>query len=314
MSEQALLSIDEILAALTFDTSEVPAEALRQARDRWPEIADRFLDLLRRATGEMSDAEADAVGYGIYLAAQARDARAYPLLCALARHPTRLEELIGDGVTEDIEALFVRLFDGDVAPLKALIEDEGAYEFVREGALYALAWLTAEGRVPRETMRDYLAWLFDHLRPQRGANYVWIGWQSAVAALGFAEFTPQVMQLYKDGRISKRDISPGEFREDLAKAQAVSEPLAAFETHIGPRIDQLDDLIAFMGTWASFQPGYDDGKDGDDDLLPPSTASRLTSNDGVYINPYRHVGRNDPCPCGSGKKFKKCCLGIVGGG
>ena len=24
-------------------------------------------------------------------------------------------------------------------------------------------------------------------------------------------------------------------------------------------------------------------------------------------NPYRHVGRNDPCPCGSGKKFKRCC-------
>jgi len=23
----------------------------------------------------------------------------------------------------------------------------------------------------------------------------------------------------------------------------------------------------------------------------------------------RVVGRNDPCPCGSGKKFKKCCLG-----
>jgi SWIM/SEC-C metal-binding protein len=21
------------------------------------------------------------------------------------------------------------------------------------------------------------------------------------------------------------------------------------------------------------------------------------------------VGRNDPCPCGSGKKFKKCCVG-----
>jgi uncharacterized protein YecA (UPF0149 family) len=21
------------------------------------------------------------------------------------------------------------------------------------------------------------------------------------------------------------------------------------------------------------------------------------------------VGRNDPCPCGSGKKFKKCCGG-----
>jgi len=25
-------------------------------------------------------------------------------------------------------------------------------------------------------------------------------------------------------------------------------------------------------------------------------------------NPLRDVGRNDPCPCGSGGKFKKCCL------
>jgi hypothetical protein len=26
------------------------------------------------------------------------------------------------------------------------------------------------------------------------------------------------------------------------------------------------------------------------------------------VNLYKGVGRNDPCPCGSGKKFKKCCL------
>ncbi|MBF9000820.1 SEC-C metal-binding domain-containing protein [Vibrio nitrifigilis] len=25
------------------------------------------------------------------------------------------------------------------------------------------------------------------------------------------------------------------------------------------------------------------------------------------INPYKTVGRNDSCPCGSGKKFKQCC-------
>ncbi len=23
------------------------------------------------------------------------------------------------------------------------------------------------------------------------------------------------------------------------------------------------------------------------------------------------VGRNDPCPCGSGQKYKKCCLGLL---
>ncbi|MBL8906105.1 MAG: SEC-C domain-containing protein [Rhizobiales bacterium] len=28
-----------------------------------------------------------------------------------------------------------------------------------------------------------------------------------------------------------------------------------------------------------------------------------------YRNPFKDVGRNDPCPCGSGAKFKKCCGG-----
>ena len=26
------------------------------------------------------------------------------------------------------------------------------------------------------------------------------------------------------------------------------------------------------------------------------------------VNEHRDVGRNDPCPCGSGLKYKKCCL------
>ncbi|MGR6834451.1 SEC-C metal-binding domain-containing protein [Aliivibrio wodanis] len=28
---------------------------------------------------------------------------------------------------------------------------------------------------------------------------------------------------------------------------------------------------------------------------------------GQKVNPYKNVGRNDACPCESGKKFKKCC-------
>jgi SEC-C motif-containing protein len=28
---------------------------------------------------------------------------------------------------------------------------------------------------------------------------------------------------------------------------------------------------------------------------------------GQYVREAPKVGRNDPCPCGSGKKFKKCC-------
>ena len=45
---------------------------------------------------------------------------------------------------------------------------------------------------------------------------------------------------------------------------------------------------------------YDDdleGEDFDDDEYYPDT----------YVRPAPKIGRNDPCPCGSGKKYKKCC-------
>jgi uncharacterized protein YecA (UPF0149 family) len=37
-------------------------------------------------------------------------------------------------------------------------------------------------------------------------------------------------------------------------------------------------------------------------------AWRLKRDSG-RLSPIRHgkIGRNDPCPCGSGRKFKKCC-------
>jgi hypothetical protein len=42
-----------------------------------------------------------------------------------------------------------------------------------------------------------------------------------------------------------------------------------------------------------------------------SFAGDAVFDDAIRKFPVRHavkVGRNDPCPCGSGKKFKKCCL------
>jgi uncharacterized protein YecA (UPF0149 family) len=34
-------------------------------------------------------------------------------------------------------------------------------------------------------------------------------------------------------------------------------------------------------------------------ILPQGSATHLET---------RRIGRNAPCPCGSGKKYKKCCL------
>jgi len=34
----------------------------------------------------------------------------------------------------------------------------------------------------------------------------------------------------------------------------------------------------------------------------------LSAAKGMILNMYNIPGRNDACPCGSGKKYKKCCL------
>jgi uncharacterized protein YecA (UPF0149 family) len=35
--------------------------------------------------------------------------------------------------------------------------------------------------------------------------------------------------------------------------------------------------------------------------------SQLAEEERRPVAPTTKVGRNDPCPCGSGTKFKKCC-------
>ncbi|TQV75628.1 UPF0149 family protein [Aliikangiella marina] len=46
------------------------------------------------------------------------------------------------------------------------------------------------------------------------------------------------------------------------------------------------------------------GKDMAQNSSTESTEQKIESS----INQLKNIGRNDPCPCGSGKKFKKCCL------
>ncbi len=46
-----------------------------------------------------------------------------------------------------------------------------------------------------------------------------------------------------------------------------------------------------------------------DKLDPGAVRPEQTAQQKPFMNPGPSVGRNDPCPCGSKKKFKKCCAG-----
>lgn len=42
--------------------------------------------------------------------------------------------------------------------------------------------------------------------------------------------------------------------------------------------------------------------------LSPKTFKKLYKQVEPEMDPFKDVGRNAPCPCGSGRKFKKCCM------
>jgi preprotein translocase subunit SecA len=50
------------------------------------------------------------------------------------------------------------------------------------------------------------------------------------------------------------------------------------------------------------QPGQPPAQGG----AQQAAAGAQPQGDGTFIRGDRKVGRNEPCPCGSGKKFKHC--------
>ena len=95
------------------------------------------------------------------------------------------------------------------------------------------------------------------------------------------------------------------FHEDLSAARKAIDPATVFDSTV--RDDgRFDDVAATMAGWACFQPEKERAAASRAAARPPAYPGAETVR-----NPYRGVGRNDPCPCGSGKKFKTCCLDKV---
>jgi hypothetical protein len=61
-------------------------------------------------------------------------------------------------------------------------------------------------------------------------------------------------------------------------------------------------------TWRTYWDEPDELDDSTDPDFDELSEDEPPSPSVPTINPFKTVGRNDPCPCGSGQKFKKCCL------
>ena len=64
----------------------------------------------------------------------------------------------------------------------------------------------------------------------------------------------------------------------------------------------------FLFTFDKLDKYFADNYDMDDALYSPHSEEAVGNWSEPYIKEGEDTGRNDPCPCGSGKKYKKCCL------
>ena len=296
--------IEDHLEALA-TSRELPSLALDACTDRIDEAGPPVRALLDRAAAgdALEDREYQLLYCGLHVLAAARDTMAGASLLRLLRRPIEeVEKVLGDAITETLPRIVPGVFDGDAAPLFAAIADTTLDEYVRNAMLGAATFLTWEGRIDAKEMRAFLE-RFHRERLAEDEDYAWVGWQEAIALLGLTDLVPLARRAWAEGRIDEAHTEIDFFEDDLAAALRAPADRRRFEdAHLG----HIDDAVEAL-SW--FQWGDDDAAErdwetaGDDDdfLDEPDWGAPA-------VNPLRNVGRNDPCPCGSGRKFKKCCL------
>ena len=299
------MDVETAIQAFARAGHDLPREAMQWALAHWDEAAPELLSVMERyiSGADRSNETASAVFFILHLAGEKQDTRVFPLLCRLARDGEAIETALGDGITTTLKRILISTYDGDLDTLKGLIEAAEADQFVRAGALEVLAYLTASGRIPRDETQAYLLRLYDTMQPQQ-ENFVWSGWVLAIALLGLEEFSDVVRQAFGRGLIEPMVMNYDSFRTDLGRTLADPERMAGFRYD---RLEPLEDAIGELSGWYGFS---DAAKRDQERRATSSGDARLAFADTPqsFVDPFKGVGRNDPCPCGSGKKFKKCCL------
>jgi hypothetical protein len=294
-----IVPIDTYLRELAV-ARDLPDLAINMCVSRYAESGPALRAILDRAAdGEvLTEEDENLLFRGLYILGAKREQGAFrPLLRLLRLGDTEIHRLLGDAVTEDLPRIAISLFDGDADALFDAIADQRRDEFVRYSLFKTAAFLAFEGRIERERIVRFLERFWEERLAEDGA-YVWIGWIEAIGTLGLRFLAPLVEKAWSSGRIPANIMEPRHFEEDLAEAEAAPQDIKRF-TKFHPAY--IDDAVAAL-EWT--RPKPEPKRKAKDQWA----GKPITSPSETRHNPMRHVGRNDPCPCGSGKKAKRCCL------
>ncbi|MCL2717078.1 MAG: SEC-C metal-binding domain-containing protein [Alphaproteobacteria bacterium] len=302
--------VDDILADLTSAPYMRPATILACLKN--------FADTaphMRAVIGSAAPAETLSQKHSIlvcrclYLLASKRDrASCQPVLRLLRRPKLHVRHLV-EGTCLHLSNIIVGLFDWDAEALFVAISDPSADVEIRSHLLNATTFLTFQGKIPRDRMRRFLSG-FDVSTLTQPGDFVLIeSWALAIGMLGFRDLNPLVQR--RAYVADFRDLD--NFSDDPDRGEGYFEDMLSFAEKYPFASDRLDEFdFSDIANWDLV------------DLLSRHIVPQLSSSPPVppaqpapaflkspttpVTNPWRDVGRNDPCPCGSGRKAKKCCL------
>jgi len=284
------LTPEEVLRALAEDDPDRIEDAIASADAHREALVERLLAALDRGIRDpqgASQEDSSLFAYAVYLVAKWRDTRAYPHVIRWLSLPEEEPfDIAGDIVTMHGARILAAVCDGNLDPIMSLIVNRQADEWGRGAGVTAIALLAAWGEVPRGKVIDRLRWLVRE-GLEREPSAVWDSVAADSVDIEAVELLSDVAQAFDDGLIDSEFMR----RSELDAIEATPRGETVRKTR--ERYPPIDDVLEATAWWDRRSGAVDD----DDESVE-------------VAEPYRappKVGRNQTCPCGSGKKYKKCC-------
>ena len=288
------MEVIDILKALTTNTDYYPKEAQEDAYLRLDELKPILLESLEYAIKnpkKISKSGSVLHINALFLFAKARDHDAFPLVLSIFRlnQYAFYNLLSAEVMVFFLHRILASVFNGDIDSLKKLLEEPGLLENTRCTVLKALCLLVLKGKINRDSTVSYLRNLWDI----RHLQHMEIFRCELEEMLELLEGNDPDMDLSGNvlcSRETRMNRGEWEFIDDL------SETVDLYESD-----EDLFDLD--LQTEMKIME-YIDNIMCDDSELPNRIEDIVNENSTARC---KKIGRNEPCSCGSGKKYKKCC-------
>ncbi len=282
------MEIQEIIDSLQFNTERFPRRAIQQAIANREAITPQLIEILEYVEQNIDEVYEQekymAHIYALYLLAQFREKHAYPLIYKFFSIPGEISlDVTGDLVTEALDRILASVSHGDTSLIKSLLENEEANDYVRNAALRALMVLVVQGQLSREEMVEYCKSLFRE-KLTREHSHIWNGLTVVSTELYPEELYEDIKQAFDEELVDPFFVGIEDVQKSLEEGK--EKVLATWKNN--ERYHFIADVVHDMECWACFKP-----------------PQKLHSKTSTVKAP--KIGRNQPCPCGSGKKYKKCC-------